>query len=629
MWHDNETTLDYLGYQHFSNAITALTKEKRLLPVTVGLFGDWGSGKSSILKMLERSYSSDESVLCMRFDGWLFEGYDDAKAALMTDIIQGIKEKIKKDQTRFENIKKITKSLLKRVDWFRMAGLAAKGIVTLTSPLSPLTLLTTLLQQSPGLIEKFSSDPEKFKEELTSLIKPETSEVFDNIRQFRSEFENLISEAGLSSVVILIDDLDRCLPESIISTLEAIKLFLSVKGTAFVIAADERIIRHAINNRYPVDKYNDQDLSQDYLEKLIQIPITIPVLTEQDVACYMYMLFSEKALYDEYNEAFRNLYATVLENRSKKELPEPINYGIVQKVIGENATKLQTDFSLVEVIAPILTKGLDGNPRLIKRFLNAFSLRIEMGKAMKLELHENILCKLMILERFHIQKFKELFSWQAPNQGIAEKLNKLEKAVTNGTDEELTDEEKAWYIDDEIRNWLKIEPRLGQTCLSEYFHISRETIRISTKGSKQLPPDLQKIYANLQNKLETVRKNAAENLIKQKQEAINAVYDAIASKAFSASGNDAMKGLIEVALQNELLANRLSTDLKKIDPASLTGPIVFKIASLSTTYVQLKEQVDKLLVQWKDCPKKEISMAATRSLNPTLSTLTRSLKQRE
>ena len=153
----------------------------------------------------------------------------------------------------------------------------------------------------------------------------------------------------------------------------------------------------------------------------------------------------------------------------------------------------------------------------------------------------------MILERFHIQKFKELFSWQAPNQGIAEKLNKLEKAVTNGTDEELTDEEKAWYIDDEIRNWLKIEPRLGQTCLSEYFHISRETIRISTKGSKQLPPDLQKIYANLQNKLETVRKNAAENLIKQKQEANNAVYDAIASKAFSASGNDAMKGLIEVA----------------------------------------------------------------------------------
>lgn len=169
MWHDNETTLDYLGYQHFSNAITALTKEKRLLPVTVGLFGDWGSGKSSILKMLERSYSSDESVLCMRFDGWLFEGYDDAKAALMTDIIQGIKEKIKKDQTRFENIKKITKSLLKRVDWFRMAGLAAKGIVTLTSPLSPLTLLTTLLQQSPGLIEKFSSDPEKFKEEFTQV----------------------------------------------------------------------------------------------------------------------------------------------------------------------------------------------------------------------------------------------------------------------------------------------------------------------------------------------------------------------------------------------------------------------------------------------------------------------------
>lgn len=626
MWHDNETSLDYLGYQHFSDTIISLTKEERLLPVTIGLFGDWGSGKSSILNMIECHYAEHKDSLCLRFDGWLFEGYDDAKAALMTDIIQGITNKIKQDQTRLQRITGKTTSLLKRVDWFRMAGLAAKGIVSLTSPLSP---LASLLAQAPQLFEKFSSDPAKFREEFAGLIKPEEKEVYDNIRHFRSEFETLISDSGLSSVVILIDDLDRCLPESIISTLEAIKLFLSVKGTAFIIAADERIIRHAINSRYPVDKYEDQDLPQDYLEKLIQIPITLPALSEQEVACYLYLLFAEKALCKTNNEDFSTICQTVQINRKNRELPETINYGIAQKTIPNSASMLQSDFTLVEFIAPVLKRGLDGNPRLIKRFLNALSLRIEMAKALHIQLQENILCKLMILERFHIQKFKELFLWQASGHGIANKLKKLEEAVKKSSDENLTEDEKIWYIDEDICNWLKMEPMLGEICLSEYYYISRETIRISTKGSKQLSPELQKIYANLQNKSETVRKNAADNLIKQTPDNINAVYDAIAPKAFNAGGDEAIKGLIEAALQNESLARRLIQELNAIDPASLSGPIIFKVATIMTTYIQLNEPIEMLLRKWTSCAKKDVKLAAENALKPKSSPLTRSIKQRK
>ena len=93
MWHDNEASIDLLGYERFANTICSLTKQIDLLPVTIGLFGDWGSGKSSVLGMVEQTYAEQSDSLCLRFDGWLFEGYDDAKAALMTDIIQGITEK--------------------------------------------------------------------------------------------------------------------------------------------------------------------------------------------------------------------------------------------------------------------------------------------------------------------------------------------------------------------------------------------------------------------------------------------------------------------------------------------------------------------------------------------------------
>jgi predicted KAP-like P-loop ATPase len=70
---------------------------------------------------------------------------------------------------------------------------------------------------------------------------------------------------------VLIDDLDRCLPETTISTLEAIRLFLFLKNTAFVIAADNDMIKHAVRKHF-VGIENDL-LVTSYFDKLIQVPI--------------------------------------------------------------------------------------------------------------------------------------------------------------------------------------------------------------------------------------------------------------------------------------------------------------------------------------------------------------------
>src|SRR5260370_13044287 len=101
-----------------------------------------------------------------------------------------------------------------------------------------------------------------------------------DIRTFRDDFETLLSASDIKALVVLIDDLDRCSPDRLIENLEAIKLFLAVPRTAFVIAADERIVRHAISRRYDVQQLRDEqsaaqepyDLVTDYLEKLIQVP---------------------------------------------------------------------------------------------------------------------------------------------------------------------------------------------------------------------------------------------------------------------------------------------------------------------------------------------------------------------
>src|SRR5690348_15915095 len=86
MWNDNDTSTDLIDFDHLVYGITHIIKNDDLLPCTIGVFGDWGSGKSSLLRMVEKNVSTDDKILVVRFNGWLFEGYDDAKTALITSI---------------------------------------------------------------------------------------------------------------------------------------------------------------------------------------------------------------------------------------------------------------------------------------------------------------------------------------------------------------------------------------------------------------------------------------------------------------------------------------------------------------------------------------------------------------
>ena len=91
-------------------------------------------------------------------------------------------------------------------------------------------------------------------------------------------------------MVIVIDDLDRCLPETAISTLEAIRLLLFMDHTAFVIAADEAMIKHAVKRHF---QGVDDTLVTNYFDELIQVPIRVPQLGVQEVRAYMMLLFVE------------------------------------------------------------------------------------------------------------------------------------------------------------------------------------------------------------------------------------------------------------------------------------------------------------------------------------------------
>ncbi|MBB4383403.1 putative KAP-like P-loop ATPase [Bradyrhizobium sp. SBR1B] len=124
----------------------------------------------------------------------------------------------------------------------------------------------------------------------------EEKNVPEAIHEFREEFRELLDEAKIEQLVVMIDDLDRCLPSTAIETLEAaIRLFLFVPKTAFIIGADEGMIEYAVRQHFPDLPVSSGPLpyARNYLEKLIQVPFRIPALGTQETRTYVTLLLVE------------------------------------------------------------------------------------------------------------------------------------------------------------------------------------------------------------------------------------------------------------------------------------------------------------------------------------------------
>ncbi|MDH6595397.1 P-loop NTPase fold protein [Bacillus aerius] len=117
MWKDSETDLDFLDFDYLIGILDELIKDESLLPSSIGVYGDWGSGKSSLIRMSMKRAEQRKGTACLIFNGWLFEGYEDAKTALMGSILDTIQD----NQTLTDKAEKSLAILYKSVDKFKLA----------------------------------------------------------------------------------------------------------------------------------------------------------------------------------------------------------------------------------------------------------------------------------------------------------------------------------------------------------------------------------------------------------------------------------------------------------------------------------------------------------------------------
>ncbi len=543
MWSDNETTEDLLGFQVHADLIRSIATDPKVLPVTIGIFGDWGSGKTSVMRMLKKRFNLDsypegseervkcERVACLYFNGWLFEGYDDAKSAIISSILLQLGE-----HKRFgSQIRNEVVSLLKSVNYMRLARLGLQSValpalaayITGGASLVPSVagMVGSLFkrEESKGIDSQETPTGEKGEEEETDwerLIEEDKIPAGPlDVRSFREQFSELIAMCDIDSLVVLIDDLDRCSPERIIDNLEAIKLFLNVEQTAFVIGADPRIVRHAIATRYKPEKIQEQaDVQEtvnqdgttdrliiDYLEKLIQIPYHLPRLSPTEVESYMVLLFCLRDLGENAKKclaAFHSLrasdrysvfgYTSVKEALDEQEVPESLSQSL----------------TFCATSAPLITEGLKGNPRQVKRFLNAFTLRKQLAEVAQLaHIRDEVLVKLMVLEYGHPKEYRQLYQWQTAGEGFPKEIQDLESTifssdvdVDNEKDpkkEKDTPETPTGWDAPFLQNWIEMQPSLSDVDLRDYFWISRDKLQSAFSGISMAPPIVRRILEGL------------------------------------------------------------------------------------------------------------------------------------
>jgi predicted KAP-like P-loop ATPase len=298
---------------------------------TLGIYGGWGTGKTTLMEMIECQLENDKNIVTIWFDAWRYENEElSALVPLVRTIILHLEDYVKKMEVEKNPKKGAIKNLANK---FKKVGDAilenSKANVEAGSSGAKASFETDIGKamdhyKSGGFFFKTKADQSRvyFYKHISDHVK-------DELKRIRKdkETENL-------KIVIFIDDLDRCTPERALEILESIKTFFDITGIIFVIGIDPSTIDPIIKTKYGEhSKIN----GMKYLQKIVQLPYPIP-------------LWNPPSLSDTITNMIKDTH-----------LPK----NIIEKVL---ETKMKE----------LIIKATELNPRDVKRFINSIVIAHEI-----------------------------------------------------------------------------------------------------------------------------------------------------------------------------------------------------------------------------------------------------------
>lgn len=326
---------DHLGFKDYAIAFAQMAMNPQVTPpLTVGIYGAWGTGKTFLLHQIERElqrmmdhheeairrqrgqYSDNVPmrVLSVEFDAWAYNASD----ILWANLVQIIFKKIEDQFKGFEKIRFVISRNLAR-EWRRLIRqvvyilvlLAAVGValyVILTQiqadfladtlALLGLPVFVVLLRdlarviatpQSRQMATLISSSTRSYRDRrfITSILSERDRERNTMARIYEDMHKMVDALPPNTRIAVFIDDLDRCKPDRVIEVLEAINLLLAFKQFVVFMAIDTRVVAAIIEANYENTLIKAGISGYEYLDKIVQLPFNVPKARPRDLYNYL------------------------------------------------------------------------------------------------------------------------------------------------------------------------------------------------------------------------------------------------------------------------------------------------------------------------------------------------------
>ena len=213
----------------------------------IALYGEWGSGKSSIFKTLKKVMRTQQNYIPLIFETWKYEKDDNLAFSLLEFILSNV--------NKITGSKEEIKNILKNKTW-NILKTFSKGISV------KIPFFDFMDIDFDKIFEEDKKDEEKDKRSLYIITE-------NFIKDFQEKIDECIFKTN-KKILVMIDDLDRCEDENIINLLSALKLMFAVKNIIFICGIDKGAVIQTL-----LRKYRNKEKSEEYLEKIFSISFNV------------------------------------------------------------------------------------------------------------------------------------------------------------------------------------------------------------------------------------------------------------------------------------------------------------------------------------------------------------------
>ena len=307
-----------LDFNLYRDAIVNIVKNS-YPKFTMGIFGDWGAGKTTLINSIDKALQTDKDLIIVRLEAWRYRREPFALVSMLKTIAYALPA-----EKQFDDLKQ---------------KLETSAINFLKKTPDILTSIVTKYVSEEDEIsqEMFDSFKKEFNSKIQLIAELDRDTVyFDGFEDIRKEIKNLRLDNPAFRIIVFVDDLDKCSPKKALEILEFIRVFHDIDGFIYIIGISQDMMVKLSD----IENNETSTEGELYIKNLIQVPITLPKWSNQDIV---------------------------------KLVRDFIKKGMIHEKVKE----------VIDKNIELISVAVDNNPREIKRFLNNFIVAHEIFSSKK------------------------------------------------------------------------------------------------------------------------------------------------------------------------------------------------------------------------------------------------------